>query len=144
MIARCPSERWRRSPQQAASILVYTPGVTNTLYNGGENSYGLEPGFLLVDQGTAQRRIHTAYWASGGNGDGLHSWGRGDDPSRPRTGALASLTVKVQAHATQGVGIGSSACIGSSGAKNAMYMDYLSLNGNYYGTGASSGPTTRR
>jgi hypothetical protein len=30
----------------------FTPGVTNTLYHGGENSYGLEPGFLLVDQGT--------------------------------------------------------------------------------------------
>jgi hypothetical protein len=118
----------------------FTPGVTNALYNGGEDSYGLEPGFLLVDQGTSTAESILLTGAPGGEVTGCIR-GAGGTTAQPHSeGALASLTVKVQAHATQGVGTGSSGCTGASAAKNAMYMDYLSLNGNYYGTGASSGP----
>jgi hypothetical protein len=118
----------------------FAPGVTNALYNGGESSYGLEPGFLLVDQGTPSAESILLTGAPGGAVTGCLR-GAGGTTAHPHSaGALASLTVKVQAHATQGVGTGSSGCIGPSAAGNAMYMDYLSLNGNYYGTGASSGP----
>jgi len=119
--------------------ISFTPGVTNTLYNGGENSYGLEPGFLLVDQGTPNAESILLTGPPGGTVTDCIRGAGGTTPHAHAQGAPASLTVKVQAHATQGVG-GSSVCIGPSGAKNAMYMDYLSLNGNYYGTAASSGP----
>ena len=118
----------------------FTPGVTNALYNGGESSYGLEPGFLLVDQGTANAESILLTGAPGGPVTGCIRGAGGTTPHAHANGALASLTVKVQAHATQGAGQGSSGCIGPSAAGNAMYMDYLSLNGNYYGTAASSGP----
>jgi hypothetical protein len=118
----------------------FTPGVTNALYNGGENSYGLEPGFLLVDQGTSSAESILLTGTPGGAVTGCIRGAGGTTAQPHASGALASLTVKVQAHATQGAGAGSSGCIGPSAAGNAMYMDYLSLNGNYYGTGASSGP----
>ncbi|HEY1955130.1 MAG TPA: chitobiase/beta-hexosaminidase C-terminal domain-containing protein [Polyangiaceae bacterium] len=119
----------------------FTPGVTNASYNGGETSYGLEPGFLLVDQGTANAESILLTGTPGGTVTGCIRGAGGTTPHAHAAGALASLTVKVQAHATQGVGTGSSGCIGPSAAKNAMYMDYLALNGNYYGTSASSGPS---
>jgi hypothetical protein len=118
----------------------FTPGVTNARYNGGEDSYGLEPGFLLVDQGTPNAESILLLGAPGGAVTGCIRGAGGTTAHAHAADALASLTVKVQAHATQGIGTGSSGCIGSSAAKNAMYMDYLSLNGNYYGTAASSGP----
>ncbi len=118
----------------------FTPGVTNALYNGGEDSYGLEPGFLLVDQGTPSAESILLTGPPGGEVTGCIRGAGGTTAQAHEAGALASLTVKVQAHATQGVGTGSSGCIGNSAAVNAMYMDYLSLNGAYYGTGASSGP----
>jgi Chitobiase/beta-hexosaminidase C-terminal domain len=118
----------------------FTPGITNALYNGGEDSYGLEPGFLLVDQGTPSAESILLTGIPGGEVTGCIRGAGGTTAQSHAAGALASLTVKVQAHATQGVGTGSSGCAGSSDAKNAMYMDYLSLNGSYYGTGASSGP----
>jgi hypothetical protein len=121
----------------------FTPGVTSTRYNGGEDSYGLEPGFLLVDQGTANAESILLTGTPGGAVTGCIRGAGGTTAQSHASGALASLTVKVQAHATQGVGTGSTGCIGPSAAKNAMYMDYLSLNGNYYGTGASSGPNYR-
>jgi len=119
----------------------FTAGVTNTLYNGGEDSYGLEPGFLLVDQGTANAESILLTGTPGGKVTGCIRGAGGTTAQAHASGALASLTVKVQAHATQGAGIESSTvCTGPKAAGNAMYMDYLSLNGNYYGTGASSGP----
>jgi len=119
----------------------FTPGVTNTLYHGGENSYGLEPGFLLVDQGTPTAESILLIGSPGGAVMGCMRGAGGTTAYPHASGALASLTVKVQAHATQGVGPATaSGCIGSSLAENAMYMDYLSLNGNYYGTGADGGP----
>ena len=118
----------------------FTPGVTNALYNGGETSYGLEPGFLLIDQGTPTAESILLTGAPGGAVTGCIRGAGGTTAQPHAAGALASLTVKVEAHATQGVGTGSSGCTGSSDAQNAMYMDYLSLNGNYYGTGTSSGP----
>jgi hypothetical protein len=118
----------------------FTSGVTNTRYNGGEDSYGLEPGFLLVDQGTSNAESILLTGTPGGAVTGCIRGAGGTTAQPHSSGALASLTVKVQAHATQGIGTGSSGCIGPSAAGNAMYMDYLSLNGNYYGTGASSGP----
>ena len=118
----------------------FTPGVTNTLYNGGEDSYGLEPGFLLIDQGTPSAESILLTGTPGGEVTGCIRGAGGTTAQPHSSGALASLTVKVQAHATQGVGDTGTVCIGSAAAKNAMYMDYLSLNGNYHGTGASSGP----
>jgi len=118
----------------------FTPGVTNTLYNGGESSYGLEPGFLLVDQGTSSAESILLTGTPGGPVTGCIRGAGGTTAQPHSSGALASLTVKVQAHATQGAGTGSSGCTGPAAAGNAMYMDYLSLNGNYYGSGASSGP----
>jgi Chitobiase/beta-hexosaminidase C-terminal domain len=113
----------------------FTPGITNALYNGGETSYGLEPGFLLVDQGTASAESILLTGAPGGAVTGCIRGAGGTTAHAHESGALASLTVKVQAHATQGTGMGSTGCTGSGDAGNAMYMDYLSLNGNYYGTG---------
>jgi hypothetical protein len=118
----------------------FTPGVTNAFYHGGETSYGLEPGFLLVDQGTSSAESILLTGAPGGEVTGCVRGAGGTTAQPHAAGALASLTVKVQAHATQGAGAGSSGCTGPSAAGNVMYMDYLSLNGNYYGTGASSGP----
>ena len=110
------------------------------MYNGGEDSYGLEPGFLFVDQGTPTAESILLTGTPGGEVTGCIR-GAGGTTAQPHgAGALASLTVKVQAHATQGDGTGSSGCTGTSDAGNAMYMDYLSLNGNYYGTGADAGP----
>jgi len=121
------------------SASSFTPGVTNALYNGGETSYGLEPGFLLVDQGTSNAESILLTGPPGGPVMDCIRGAGGTTARAHAAGALASLTVKVQAHATQGGGSGSSGCIGPSGAGNVMYMDYLSLNGNYYGTGAPSG-----
>jgi hypothetical protein len=118
----------------------FTPGVTNKLYNDGESSYGLEPGFLLVDQGTANAESILLTGAPGGAVTGCIRGAGGTTAHAHASGALASLTVKVQAHATQGAGTASTVCTGPSAAGNAMFMDYLSLNGNYYGTKASSGP----
>jgi hypothetical protein len=117
----------------------FTPGTTNSLYQGGEDSYGLEPGFLLVDQGTGSAESILLTGPPGGPVTGCVRGAGGTPTYQHKAGTFASLTVKVQAHATQGVGTGSTGCIGPAEAKNAMYMDYLSLNGNYYGTGASQG-----
>ncbi len=114
----------------------FTPGVTNANYHGGETSYGLEPGFLFVDQGTQKAESILLIGAPGGPiTDCIRGVG-GTSPQSHAAGAFASLTVKVQAHATQGDGAGSTGCIGDANAKNVMYMDYLSLNGNYYGIAA--------
>jgi Chitobiase/beta-hexosaminidase C-terminal domain len=119
----------------------FTPGITNSKYHGGENSYGLEPGFLLVDQGTAQAESILLTGTPGGAVTGCVRGAGATSAQSHSPGALASLTVKVQAHATQGPGTANTTvCIGKSAAGNAMYMDYLSLNGNYYGTDAASGP----
>ena len=118
----------------------FTPGVTNALYNGGERSYGLEPGFLFIDQGTSRAESILLTGSPGGSVTGCIR-GAGGTAAQPHAAdALASLAVKVQAHATQGAGLGSSGCTGPAAAGNVMYLDYLSLNGNFYGTGASSGP----
>lgn len=82
----------------------FTPGVTNPLYRGGENSYGLEPGFLLVDQGTPTAESILLIGTPGGAVMGCIRGAGGTTAHPHSSGAFASLTVKVQAHATQGVG----------------------------------------
>jgi Chitobiase/beta-hexosaminidase C-terminal domain len=78
----------------------FAPGVTNPRYNGGEDSYGLEPGFLLVDQGTSTAESILLTGTPGGAVTGCIR-GAGGTTAQPHlAGALASLTVKVQAHAT--------------------------------------------
>ena len=95
---------------------------------------------LLVDQGTPNAESILLTGAPGGAVTGCIRGAGGTIPQSHAAGALASLTIKVQAHATQGLGTGSDGCIGDAAAKNAMYMDYFSVNGNYYGTAASAGP----
>jgi hypothetical protein len=114
---------------------AFTPGVTNTLYNGGENSYPLEPGILLIDQGLSTAESVLLTGTPGGSVTGCMRGIGGTTAHAHAANALATLFVKVQAHATQDITTGATCNVGTSNA-NAMYMDYLSLNGNYYGTAA--------
>jgi hypothetical protein len=53
--------------------------------------------------------------------------------------ALGTMMVKVMAHATQGTAnAGGGSCNVGTANANAMFMDYLSIQGNYYGTGAAT------
>ncbi len=111
----------------------FTPGTTNTRYNGGENSYPLEPGILIIDQGLSSAESVLLTGTPGGSVTGCQRGIGGTTAHTHAANALASLFVKVQAHATQDITTGATCNVGTSNA-NAMYMDYLSLNGNYYGT----------
>jgi hypothetical protein len=114
---------------------AFTPGTTNTLYNGGENSYPLEPGILLIDQGLSTAESVLLTGTPGGAVTGCMRGIGGTTAHAHAANALATLFVKVQAHATQDITTGATCNVGTTNA-NAMYMDYLSLNGNYYGTAA--------
>lgn len=124
----------------STSVPTFTPGTTNTLYNGGETAYGLEPGFLFVDQDTSNAESELLIGPSpGATPTAVIRGVGGTTPHSHSSGAFAVLAVKVQVHATRDLGAGASGCIGtvsSGNPPNAMYFDYLSLNGNYYGTAA--------
>jgi hypothetical protein len=109
---------------------VFTPGAVN--YQS-ETAYPLEPGFGFVDQGNGSIETIHLDGPPGGPITGCER-GVGGTAHSHSAGALMSEAVKIQAHATHDVGTGAS-CIGAT-APNAMFMDYFSANGNYYGTPA--------
>jgi hypothetical protein len=127
--------------------ITFTPGTT--IYKGSGNtgpslevSYPLEPGFLLVDQGTTSAESILLLGSPGGSITGCMRGAGGTTPHSHAANALATEMVKVMSHATQAMGTGSSGCSGSSAAVQALFMDYVSINGNYYGTGLATGTNT--
>jgi hypothetical protein len=123
----------------STAVPTFTPGTTNSLYNGGEASYGLEPGILLVDQGTANAESELCVGPAGSPCSSVVRGIGGTTPHAHAAGAFATMAVKIQTHATQDVATSGSGCIGTSNA-NAMYEDYLCMNGNCYGTSQSLTP----
>ncbi len=109
----------------------FTPGVTNSLYNGGENSPGLEPGFLVIDALTSNSETMLLQGSPGGPITGCLR----PNPKTHAAGAFTTLFVKVMTHATSDIATGSSGCIGlqGSGNTNIVYADYFMANGNYHG-----------
>jgi hypothetical protein len=113
---------------------MFTPGVTNSRYHGGETAWPLEPGHVIIDAGLSNEEtiLLLGRWGSTTITGCLRGEG-GHTIFSHSSGAKVSMFVKIQVHQTRGVGTGSS-CPGAPAAVNALYMDYASLNGAYYGT----------
>jgi hypothetical protein len=108
---------------------IFTAGTTIYKGSGGSTfikSPVLEPGWLTADQGTANAESLLMLGSPGGAITGC--WR--PSPKSHASGAQVSEMVKVMVHATQYVAnaSGGTCNVGTANA-NAMYMDYLSING---------------
>jgi hypothetical protein len=117
----------------------FTPGTTIYKGSGGSTliaSPGLEPGWLLLEQGTSKAESILMTGLPGGSITGCVRL----SPQAHAVNALASEMVKVQVHATSySANAGGGTCNVGTANANAMYMDYIDINGIYYGTGAVTG-----
>jgi hypothetical protein len=118
--------------------LTFTPGNVN--YNS-QKSWGIEAGgYLLIDQGNASAETVFLINPSGNTVTGANGTncirGVGTAAHAHSAGALASMTVLFQAGAIKDTTTGGT-CTTGTREPVAMYYNYLSMNGNVYGTAAA-------